>query len=115
MERFLATCVIVATLALLALVGAAICVHATPRPQDAPAVPIATFVADVFQTPNQQTFTLSQMPDRSCDVSVFLNGALQLAGLDYTLVGEHLTFLPAQPVGDGPVIQVKYTPLIKAQ
>jgi hypothetical protein len=115
MERFLATSMIVVSLGFLVFIGAAMCVHATPPQEDPPAVPIRTFVNDVFQTANQQTFTLSQMPDISRDISVYLNGALQLQGLDYTLVGQHLMFLPAQPVGDGPVIQVKYSPIIAAQ
>ena len=62
---------------------------------------------DVFRT-TSQTYNLTGIPVNGTAVMVFYNGLLMLQGLDYSLIGNVLTFI-GQKIGDNPIIQVMYT------
>lgn len=46
-------------------------------------------------------FTLAETPNPVGSLELFLNGALQQRGADYTLSGTTITFVTAPPVGPG--------------
>jgi hypothetical protein len=50
------------------------------------------------------TFTVSQTPSPSTSLSVFLNGLLMSVGVDYTLSGTAITFLPASVPQPGDIL-----------
>jgi hypothetical protein len=54
------------------------------------------------------TFTLSQTPSPSTSLAVFLNGLLMSAGVDYTLSGATITFLPASVPQSGDILLCSY-------
>jgi hypothetical protein len=54
------------------------------------------------------TFTLSQTPSPSASLTVFLNGLLMSAGVDYTLSGSTITFLTASVPQTGDILLCSY-------
>lgn len=54
------------------------------------------------------TFTLSQTPNPSASLTVFLNGLLMSLGVDYTLSGSTITFLTASVPQSGDVLLCSY-------
>jgi hypothetical protein len=53
-------------------------------------------------------FTLSQSPSPTASLTVFLNGLLQTAGVDYTAVGTAITFLSASVPQSGDILLCSY-------
>jgi hypothetical protein len=54
------------------------------------------------------TFTLSQSPSPSASLTVFLNGLLQTAGVDYTAAGTAITFATASLPQSGDILICSY-------
>jgi hypothetical protein len=54
------------------------------------------------------TFTLSQSPSPSASLTVFLNGLLQTAGVDYTAAGTAITFATASLPQAGDILVCSY-------
>jgi hypothetical protein len=54
------------------------------------------------------TFTLAAIPGKGCVPQVARNGVLMTEGIDYTVAGATVSFLPVQPVLAGDIVQIRY-------
>ena len=55
-----------------------------------------------------RTFTLQNAPSPAASLQVFRNGVLQKSGVDYTLSGSVISFLPVSAPQPGDILQVSY-------
>jgi hypothetical protein len=59
-------------------------------------------------TAGQTAFALTAPPVAGTPVKVYKNGLLQWQSADYSLVGQVVTFLPAQGISPGDYVQIIY-------
>jgi hypothetical protein len=92
----------------LPLLFALLAAQSVPNPQVGTAIVQRRYVERLATDGAAKSWTLSRFPTANAYVDVYLNGALQWEGGDYTLSGATLTWTAPTPPAATDLLGVKY-------